>query len=584
MICCKSNNVFILIIFLAFQTLKQTNAPFSVRPPFIFFQDIGFTFSFVYTSTAKALLLISLNPLWCAVLGRFFLGDELPRRTVVELILALCCMMIIFLPDMIDRQSDDGSETDDTTWRGNIIALFTGTLLAVYISIVRKGGKSSKDIRLTGAAALGGALSAIISMIVRMGDVLPTAYWRGESRELWQYWCGAVAQGGGVGIFRITMSLAPKLLTGAEIGLALLLEAFFGPIWVFLAYGDVPSTWTIIGGSALLVILAVHESWPLLKNKLCANHHAKYEFIITEQELASHNNNPVIAENPIKLFDLQGLGVDLQQMVSEIGPTYEHLPWDLYLLKRDHVQYLAHCFPECHQALMVEFLPKYFAGVLHETDLAEHLERLGDEQLQAFKCIKPYRRRGISSFMLHKCEGCSNEWWRIEDLPHGAYAQSNTLVTNDYRSLERVFPPSPLAVTQNLQFRQVLVRLASMADKCRSGATKKIKITCQQVGITTDPDQIVSNSPEGIHQDGCDYIVSALVIERKGIAGGESVVFGPDKSTEYLRHTLQDGQGIFQADEGSPLWHIVEPIQPETMGQAISGVRNIIGYDIWVEE
>ena len=240
---------------------------------------------------------------------------------MVELILALCCMMIIFLPDIIGRQSDDGSETDDTTWwRGNIIALLTGTLLAVYISIVRKGGKSSKDIRLTGAAALGGALSAFISIIVRMGDVLPTAYWRGEGRELWQYWCGAVAQGGGVGIFRVTMSIAPRLLTGAEIGLALLLETFFGPIWVFLAYGDAPSTWTLIGGSALLVILAVHESWPLLKkahrvtrrmvsmfasttppgegnisgmwnglqeepaiDNLCANHHAQYEFIKTEQ-------------------------------------------------------------------------------------------------------------------------------------------------------------------------------------------------------------------------------------------------------------------------------------------------------------
>lgn len=557
-------------------------------------------------------------------------------------------MMIIFLPDVIVRQSDDGSEADEPTWRGNIIALFTGTLLAVYISIVRKGSKSSsKNINLTGAAALGAALSATISIIVRMGDVLPTAYWRGEDRELWQYWCGAVAQGGGLGIFRVTMSLAPTLLTGAETGLILLLETFFGPIWVFLAYGDVPSMWTLIGGTILLVILVVHESRPLLKkthrlirrmlsmfasntlpvavdssgmrngqqekpmlddsgytipanmeegnttsshgdpsciHKLCANHH-EYKFIKTEQELASRNNNPTIADNPIKLFDLQGLGVDLQHMASELGPTYEHLPWDLYLLKRDHVEYLAHCFPECHQALMVDFLPKYFGGVLQKADLVEHLERLSDEQLQEFNSIKPYRRRGISSFMLHKCEGCVNDWWwHIEDLPHGAYAQSNTLVNNDYRSLTRVFPPSPLAVTQNLQFRQVLVHLASMTDKCRSGATKKIKITCQQVGIVTDPNQIVSNSPEGIHQDGCDYIVSALVIERKGIAGGQSVVFGPDKSTEYLRHTLQDGQGIFQADMGSPLWHIVEPIQPESMGQAIPGVRNIIGYDIWVEE
>ena len=63
------------------------------------------------------------------------------------------------------------------------------------------------------------------------------------------------------------------------------------------------------------------------------------------------------------------------------------------------MEYLAHCFPERRQALMVDFLPKYFAGLLHEADLAEHLERLSDEQLQEFNRIKPYRRRGISSFV-----------------------------------------------------------------------------------------------------------------------------------------------------------------------------------------
>jgi hypothetical protein len=55
--------------------------------------------------------------------------------------------------------SDEGSETDDTTWRGNIIALLTGTLLAVSVSIVRQGSKSSTDMRLDSAAAMvGGAL------------------------------------------------------------------------------------------------------------------------------------------------------------------------------------------------------------------------------------------------------------------------------------------------------------------------------------------------------------------------------------------------------------------------------------------
>jgi hypothetical protein len=51
------------------------------------------------------------------------------------------------------------------------------------------------------------------------------------------------------------------------------------------------------------------------------------------------------------------------------------------------------------------------------------------------------------------------------------------------------------------------------------------------------------------------------VIERAGIVGGESIVYGPDKKTEYLRRTLQAGEGIFQADKGSELWHYVTSIQ-----------------------
>jgi hypothetical protein len=90
----------------------------------------------------------------------------------------------------------------------------------------------------------------------------------------------------------------------------------------------------------------------------------------------------------------------------------------------------------------------------------------------------------------------------------------------------------------------------------------------------------VTNAPEGIHQDGSDYIVSALVIERRGVVGGESIVLGPDKRTEYLRHTLQEGQGIFQADVGSPLWHWATPVRPAAPSSGEEAVRNILGYDV----
>merc|ERR1711865_500362 len=50
-----------------------------------------------------------------------------------------------------------------------------------------------------------------------------------------------------------------------EVGLCVLLEAVLGPFFVYLAYGDVPSTYTLIGGGLLLTVLAVHESRPLFE-------------------------------------------------------------------------------------------------------------------------------------------------------------------------------------------------------------------------------------------------------------------------------------------------------------------------------
>jgi len=61
--------------------------------------------------------------------------------------------------------------------------------------------------------------------------------------------------------------LPPRLITGTEVGLCVLLETVLGPLFVYFAYGDVPAKWTIIGGSLLLVVLALHEATPLLSEK-----------------------------------------------------------------------------------------------------------------------------------------------------------------------------------------------------------------------------------------------------------------------------------------------------------------------------
>ncbi|KAL3893068.1 MAG: hypothetical protein SGPRY_014504, partial [Prymnesium sp.] len=63
--------------------------------------NLGFVFSLLKVDPAKALLLISLNPLWAALFGYFFLGDQLERRTVVAQIFALISITLVFVPNLL---------------------------------------------------------------------------------------------------------------------------------------------------------------------------------------------------------------------------------------------------------------------------------------------------------------------------------------------------------------------------------------------------------------------------------------------------------------------------------------------------
>lgn len=158
--------------------------------------DIGFTLSFAYTSAAVALLLINLNPLWGAIIGKIVLKDVLPIRTYIALALALGCMMVIFIPEMVSGEQDNKINS----LRGNLISLFTGFLLAVYLSIVRKAGKY--HVSLVGGTPLGAALSTIVAAIVTKGQVNPSLFW---DIEMWKFWLTVIAQGFSIGIIFITM-------------------------------------------------------------------------------------------------------------------------------------------------------------------------------------------------------------------------------------------------------------------------------------------------------------------------------------------------------------------------------------------
>ena len=72
--------------------------------------------------------------------------------------------------------------------------------------------------------------------------------------------------------------------------------------------------------------------------------------------------------------------------------------------------------------------------------------------------------------------------------------------------------------------------------------------------------RIPSNSLRGFEygkvgpKDGADFIVSAFVINKVNIKGGESIIMDEGKVSQYSTY-LDENQGIFQEDKN--LWHYI---------------------------
>jgi len=210
--------------------------------------------------------------------------------------------------------------------------------------------------------------------------------------------------------------------------------------------------------------------------------------------------------------------------------------------------------------------------------------RLPDEQRQAFAEIRPYRQRAVARF--HVTFDTSEDP-HMGRLPMEGFSQN--VGSADYRSLKRVFPEVSAGVTAHPCFPQLL-RAVAQTVRAAEGDVAELDIVLHQMRTVVRPGQatVVGKGkptqvvPEGIHQDGAQYIVSALVVEREGVVGGESIVYGPDKRTVYLATVLQPGEGIFQADTGSPLWHYVSPMYFDSDSGCLLGRRGIFGFDIHV--
>ncbi len=201
----------------------------------IFFamSTISFVHSVRMTSAANTLVIIAAMPLFAAILTRVFTGEKVPGRTWAAVAAGFAGIAVVF----------SGSITSGSPV-GDLLALFTALMMASNFTIIRR----NRHLNMIPAVILSGVLTSVVTVFISdpfspgTGDILLLAV------------MGTVV----LPIPLALITVAPKLIPAAEVGLIMLLETFLGPFWVWVAMGERPPRETLLGGGILIGTLAIH--------------------------------------------------------------------------------------------------------------------------------------------------------------------------------------------------------------------------------------------------------------------------------------------------------------------------------------
>ena len=196
----------------------------------------AFVIALSLTTTANALVTMSISPLLTVICARIVLSDPIPLRTWVAALAAMAGIAFMFGSSL-----DHGRHV-----AGMAVALLIPVASALNVVALRK---HSAQVDLVPAVMLGGAISCLVALPL----ALPIS---ASARD--------VALLAFLGVFQLGLPcmflvMASRALLAPEMALLGLLEVVLGPLWAWLGAGETPAPATLLGGLLVLAALAGNE-------------------------------------------------------------------------------------------------------------------------------------------------------------------------------------------------------------------------------------------------------------------------------------------------------------------------------------
>ena len=215
-----------------FKAFKDSGFPGFFGGIILSFGFCGYVFAMYNTTVANTNFIISLQILFLAIFGYFFLKEKISIITFTSIILAISGVLL-----MVGNSLTPGELT------GNLAAFTMPITFAVLIIIVRK----FPTVDMVPAQFVAGVCSCLIGFLLSTKIMISPH----------DIFLGFIAGCFQVGLGFIFITTGARTTPSAMVGVIMLSESVLGPVWAFIFVSERPSNYGLLGGAIILFAVLI---------------------------------------------------------------------------------------------------------------------------------------------------------------------------------------------------------------------------------------------------------------------------------------------------------------------------------------
>tara|TARA_B100000287_G_scaffold14638_1_gene14771 strand:- start:2314 stop:3180 length:867 start_codon:yes stop_codon:yes gene_type:complete len=226
-----------------FTSFYNSGLPGFIGGLFLAIGFVAYVFAMYTTTVANTNFIITTETIFLALLGYFFLKEKISLITLIAIILGMLGVFII-LGSSLSIQSDE-------QFIGNLVAFIMPISFAVLIIVVRK----YPQVDMVPAQFTAGVTAGIIGFFI--ADQISIS-----QHDLFLAFLAGFFQ---IGFGFILILIGSQTTPAAVVGVLMLTESVFGPLWAWLFINETPPIGVLVGGC--IIIFSILFQTFLNKNK-----------------------------------------------------------------------------------------------------------------------------------------------------------------------------------------------------------------------------------------------------------------------------------------------------------------------------